>query len=64
MKYEIKKLGEDLYEVRVPWWYLGNKRLISALLEIQEFGKTITFVSKVMWSWSDAYLVCTTDKLS
>lgn len=63
MKHEIKKLGEDLYEVSMPWWYIGRERLISALLEIQGRGKIVTFVSKRVMTWSDTYLVGTTDKL-
>ena len=64
MKYKIVKLGEDLYEISMPWWYVGSGRLVLALLEIQEFGKAVTFVSKALMRWGDEYLVCTMDKLS
>jgi len=62
MEYKVENLGENLYKVVMPWWYLGEERLILALLSIQKSGKTVTYVRK-LWGWSDTYLVCTIDKV-
>ena len=59
MKYNVEKLDENLYKVRLPWWYVGYRRLVLALLDIQSRGKTITFVYKPVDLWGESYIVCT-----
>jgi len=61
MKYNVEKLGENLYKVRLPWWYVGYRRLVLALLDIQSRGKTITFVYKPVDFCGESYIVCTND---
>ena len=42
---KIVKLGENLYEVKLPFWYwTSRKYLVSAILEIQGYGKSITSI--------------------
>jgi len=62
MKYKIEKLGENLYKVVMPWWSDSDRRLVPALLEIQGSGKIVTHVRKLVPSWSETYVVCTSDK--
>ena len=59
---ELVKLGDDLYEVRLPTWYWSSKKiLVQALLKLQGEGKVITDHSRLS-GWHDCYLICTTDK--
>jgi len=62
MKYRVEKVGEDLFKVTMPWWYLGSGRLVSALLDLQVSGKVVTCVRKLLGTWRETYLVCTVDK--
>lgn len=55
----IVKLGENLFEVRLPFWYWTPKgHLGRALLEIQAYGKTITSIHYCS-GWKTSYLVAT-----
>lgn len=60
---KIKKLGEDLYEVTLPFWaWSYAKALANALLEIQSRGKTVTAIRGFTRFIRPFYLVCTTNK--
>lgn len=61
---KVVKLGEDLYEVRFPWWKLGSNRreLCSAILELQAKGKIITYLRYYTRPQGDIAFICTTDK--
>ena len=61
MKYKVEKLGENLYKVHLPWWYVGNGRLVLALLDIQCRSKAVTFIYKPVDLCGESYIVCTND---
>ena len=62
MKYKIEKLGENLYEVVMSWWYIDSRRLVSACLEIQGYGRDITHIHKDVYHMRDVWLVFTACK--
>jgi len=59
---ELIKLGDNLYDLRVPFWTWSSRKILTkAILKLQEEGKIITAVQKCI-SWIDHYIICTTDK--
>lgn len=61
MSYKVKMLGDNLYQVSLPWWCCSNKPLIAALLELQAKGKLVSYIQP-LWGLGSTYLVGTLDK--
>ncbi len=56
---KVVKLGENLYEIRLPFWCWSYKMsLIRGLLEIQGYGKVVTAI-RGFAGFGSSYVVVT-----
>lgn len=61
MELKIRKWGDNLYELKIPFWTWSSKKILAGtILKLQNEGKIITCI---YYFWAgDRYLICTADK--
>lgn len=59
----LEKLGDNLYELRQPFWSWGPRKLLTeAILKLQSEGKVVTFIKTFVGFPMDRFLIITADK--